>query len=403
MTLRWFLSRTVRIATDMRKHVEKLINEQRDILSQPAIEALEKANREVQQAIDSGADNKALETQMKNLEEVANKWLKPYPDAAWRENVEVILVAIAIAMAVRTFFLQPFKIPTGSMQPTLYGITDENYRDVPDHKFPSGFQRFIDSWVYGVTYYEPRAEFDGELTRIDEPKTVFPFVKKQTIWLDQQPQTIWFPPDSMARRAGLYQNQPFHKGDYLFRIKVATGDQLFVDRLTYNFRPPHRGEIIVFATKGIGDLPQDQYYIKRLVGLGGEKIRIGDDHHLVINGQRLDANTRGFESVYAFSANFTNFNNQYFGHLNNAVAQQVIPELIARNVAPPFAGSNLAPLFPNADAEFIVGKHRYMAMGDNTMNSRDSRDWGDLPDANVIGRSLFVYWPISKRFGLATH
>ncbi len=62
---------------------------------------------------------------MAKVEDAANKWLKPYPNAAWRENVEVLLVALAVAMAIRTFFLQPFKIPTGSMQPTLFGVTSE--------------------------------------------------------------------------------------------------------------------------------------------------------------------------------------------------------------------------------------------------------------------------------------
>ena len=61
------------------------------------------------------------------LQFAAEKWLKPYPNAAWRENVEVLLVALAVAMAIRTFFLQPFKIPTGSMQPTLFGVVS-----VPD-------------------------------------------------------------------------------------------------------------------------------------------------------------------------------------------------------------------------------------------------------------------------------
>jgi len=65
---------------------------------------------------------------MENLEKAANKWLKPYPNAGYRENGEVLLVALTVAMGIRTFFLQPFKIPTGSMQPTLYGVTS-----VPDY------------------------------------------------------------------------------------------------------------------------------------------------------------------------------------------------------------------------------------------------------------------------------
>src|SRR5208283_2793249 len=64
----------------------------------------------------------ALQKQLEQLEKAANKWIRPYPHAEWRENVEVFLVAIVVAMGIRTFFLQPFKIPTGSMQPTLYGV-----------------------------------------------------------------------------------------------------------------------------------------------------------------------------------------------------------------------------------------------------------------------------------------
>ena len=113
---------TVRTAGAMRKHVRKILDAQRDLLSPPAIDAVEGALGETKKAVAAGADNAALKKQMTNLENVANKWLKPYPNAAIRENIEVLLVALAVALGIRTFFLQPFKIPTGSMQPTLFGV-----------------------------------------------------------------------------------------------------------------------------------------------------------------------------------------------------------------------------------------------------------------------------------------
>ena len=123
MNLNWFLSRTVRHATHMRKHVWKILSAQRDLLSPQAITAVTAAMEGTQRVCEGRLDKKAVEAQMTNLETVANKWLKPYPNAALRENIEVLLVAIAVAMAIRTFIAQPFKIPTGSMQPTLYGVT----------------------------------------------------------------------------------------------------------------------------------------------------------------------------------------------------------------------------------------------------------------------------------------
>jgi signal peptidase I len=44
-----------------------------------------------------------------------------------------------------------------------------------------------------------------------------------------------------------------------------------------------------------------------------------------------------------------------------------------------------------------------MVMGDNTLNSLDSRVWGDFPETNVIGKYFFVYWPFSTRFGWSVH
>ena len=75
--VRWLFSATVRHATAMRKHVLKILNHQRDVLSVPAVEAVEAAMAECFQAVATGADKAKLEAQMENLESVANKWLKP--------------------------------------------------------------------------------------------------------------------------------------------------------------------------------------------------------------------------------------------------------------------------------------------------------------------------------------
>src|SRR5579872_6655933 len=129
MNFKWFASRTVRLAIDMCKHVQKILDAQRDILSQQAIIAVEGALRELRSAVQNNATEDQLKNRISDLETIANKWLRSYPHAGMRENVEVLLVALAVAMAIRTFFLQPFKIPTGSMQPTLMGETSEKPTD----------------------------------------------------------------------------------------------------------------------------------------------------------------------------------------------------------------------------------------------------------------------------------
>ena len=264
----------------MRKHVHHLLCAQRDVLSPPAIGGVTLAMNQLQAAIAEGANIGKIRIKMDELDFAANKWLKPYPNALWREYVEVILVAVAVAMAIRTFFLQPFKIPTGSMQPTLFGVTS-----VPDFSrisfsaedktkiqaqlneqlklrktltLPTGWER-VREWFEGISYLHVVAQNDGELQAIDPPVRFLIFNIKQTLWIGGQPQTIWFPPDygdqSLPARAGLRTHTDFdegqscHKGDVVVNLRVSAGDHLFVDRLTYNFRRPQRGEIAVFQTE----------------------------------------------------------------------------------------------------------------------------------------------------------
>jgi signal peptidase I len=394
MTIRWFFSKVVRQATDMRSQVQRLLNEQRDLLTPQAIQAINAGIVQMNAALGSGTDAKGLQEEMKKLEQTAASWLKPYPNAAIRENIKEFLVAVVVILSFTTFFLQLTKIPTGSMQPTLFGITSEDLRGKPEVPIPGFVKRMVDYWVYGYSYIHVVARADGELTAVEPPKTVFPFIKKQRFVVGTESYTIWFAPDELFplgtghNYSGLMPGERFKAGQDILRLRIRAGDHLFVDRFTYNFRRPKRGEIFVFKTKGVGDpriMAQDQLYIKRLVALGNETVSIGDDRHLVINGKRLDAATRHFESVYTFDD--PPRESHYMGHLNGTTA--------AKLGSPHIPTAN----FPDASTVYKVPAHSYLAMGDNTMNSYDSRGWGAVPEQNVIGKCFFVYWPLSPRFG----
>jgi signal peptidase I len=320
-------------------------------------------------------------------------------------------VALAVAMGVRTFFLQPFKIPTGSMQPTLWGVTDVNHINDPDFKVPPFLTR-VKHWFEGKSYVHVVAKTDGRVEAVSRPWPPAIFSIYQRIKIGGQWHVIWFPPDygappygTLEYRAGLQQDRLYQKGDDVIKLEMNAGDHLFVNRTTYNFRKPHRGEIIVFETHGITALRPDQqntFYIKRLVGLGGDTLRIEPDYeliqlptkppgvnqvlvgHPVVNGEHLSASTPRFENLYTFygakrgAEQLPYVENHYFGHA------------MLWNFAP-------------GKPPFTVGTNSLFVMGDNTMNSSDSRDWGDFPKEKVIGKSSFVYWPLSERFGWSAH
>jgi signal peptidase I len=397
MTLRWFLSSQFRHTSELWGHLCKLRDAQCDLLEPQDLQILDGALQETKAALDTRADDQTMAARADDLEKAAQHCLRPYPHPEWRDNVEVLLVAIAVAMAVRTFFAQPFKIPTGSMQPTLYGVTVQDRRDDPNFVMPGLLRRVCEFALHGAIYHQVIAQDDGAFDQAGPLQHAFGVVNKQTFWVRYRrggapvPITILGGPDespfdTTEHRLGLVDDfhTPLHfrKGSPILQCVEYTGDHLFVDRLTYNFRRPGRGEIIVFKTTGIPIPGQtaDQYYIKRLIGLPGESISIGDDRHVRVNGVRLDASTPHFKNVYGFNPNMPARESHYSGHI--------------------LQSDYRSQLKTSAD-HLKLKNQQYAVFGDNTMNSADSRYWGGFPRQNIMGRAWLVYWPYSPRFGFA--
>ena len=127
------------------------------------------------------------------------------------------------------------------------------------------------------------------------------------------------------------------------------GDSLWVDKLSYRFKDPERFDIVVFPYKDTGE-----YFIKRVIGLPGEKVRIDENGTIYINDEVLDEDY-GYEVI--------------------------APENVRR-----------------ASEDIVIGEDEYFVMGDNRNNSMDSRfvEVGNIKRDELVGRAAFRMWPLSK-------
>ena len=164
--------------------------------------------------------------------------------------------------------------------------------------------------------------------------------------------------------------------DQRFRIRSGEEELHLVAAARRGERLPRRADVFVFKTNNIIGLPPapdgtSQHYIKRLAGLPGDTLRI-QAPYLFINGK--PAQEPQFKRVESRQDGYTGYTNDR-------------PDLQAMV----YLGT------PNSTV--TVPPHSYFALGDNSANSLDSRYWGFVPEENVVGRGLFVYWPFTKHWG----
>lgn len=126
---------------------------------------------------------------------------------------------------------------------------------------------------------------------------------------------------------------------------LRIGDHLLVNKLIYKIREPERGEVIVFLYPENPKKP----FIKRLIGLPGESIKINEGR-IYINGRLL-------------------------------------------NGPPTITGRDYIEAGRYGTREIKIPPKNYYVLGDNVHNSKDSRYWGFVPDENLVGKAILIYWP----------
>ncbi len=143
-----------------------------------------------------------------------------------------------------------------------------------------------------------------------------------------------------------FVTQPFLVSGSSMEPTFSDGNYLLVDELSYDFRAPERGEVVVFKYPG----DPSSYFIKRIIGLPGETVNIR-------NGNVSVTNAQGTEML-----------NESYTLKNDTTTNM----------------------------ERTLGKGEYFVMGDNRNFSFDSRSWGPVPTKDIVGVVRFRLWPLQS-------
>src|SRR5947207_5639820 len=139
-----FTSRLTKHSKLLLRHARKYLRYKDDLLSTQAREELRAGVNALEEALRK-RDQARIKTEAETLDAKLHELTPVTWESHWRENCEVILVAIVVAIGIRSYYLQPFKIPTGSMQPTLNGIIGHPMTKEP----PSIFQQVAEFILRG--------------------------------------------------------------------------------------------------------------------------------------------------------------------------------------------------------------------------------------------------------------
>ena len=325
----------------------------------------------------------------------------PKSCAAGREWLDILVVSISVAMAFRAYFYEPFNIPTGSMQPTLYGNHSEPCSPVQATAVDKSPLRWCKWLLTGRMYECFEAPFGGSLQFRPTQTGHYDMrvVNGATGQVSRQmlvPTDVLHPTEtgdgpyrqtSFQLPNGLRPGSPVRAGQHLWSGYVATGDFLFVNRWLWNFRHPRRGDVMIFSTTGIHPreddrqhLQQGTHYIKRMTGTPNETLAIRNGRLQVDGAEPMEP--RRIAQIQRREK----WHEKAYPYAGYRVSER--PDF-------DFPGSTLA-----REGDTVkLGPAEYYACGDNSPSSYDSRYWGPVPAANLRGIAGGVFWPFTHRWG----
>ena len=149
---------------------------------------------------------------------------------------------------------------------------------------------------------------------------------------------------------------------------ILPGDRIMAERISYCFRKPRRGDVVVFSTSGLHCpyVQTNTFYVKRIAGLPGETVQIVPPN-LVVNDE-IVRDPPIFAEIAARSNGF----------------QLALGALDAR------------PVLRHPADKIVLGDNEYLTLGDNTASSLDGRYYGPVAGDQIVGRVVRTYWPIAQ-------